>query len=260
MRSYPGGRIAARAEGASPVEAMSSSAFAPTRWTLIARANGEDAAAQAALSELCAAYYAPVNAFLRAEGRTEDAARELAHEFFARVLAGGALGGALGGADAARGRFRSYLLGALKHFLADHRDRAHAEKRGSGIAPEPLETATSAGLALPAARDDDRIFDRQWALTLIARALEITGNELRDAGKSAHFDALKPWLTGESAALSQADAARQLGMNEGAVKVAIHRLRQRFREAVKSEIAQTVRGDGDVDDELRHLLAVLVAQ
>ncbi len=230
--------------------------FAATRWTLVARATGGDSTAQAALSELCAAYYSPVNAFLRAEGRTEDAARELAHEFFARVLAGGALGGA----DAARGRFRSYLLGALKHFLADHSDRAHAEKRGGGATPEPLETATSAGLALPSARDDDRIFDRQWALTLIARALEIVGNELRDAGKSAHFDALKPWLTGENAALSQADAARELGMNEGAVKVAIHRLRQRFREAVKSEIAQTVRGDGDVDDELRHLLAVLVAQ
>ncbi len=230
--------------------------FAATRWTLVARATGGDSTAQAALSELCAAYYSPVNAFLRAEDRTEDAARELAHEFFARVLAGGSLGGA----DAARGRFRSYLLGALKHFLADHRDRAHAEKRGGGATPEPLETATSAGLALPSARDDDRIFDRQWALTLIARALEIVGNELRDAGKSAHFDALKPWLTGENAALSQADAARELGMNEGAVKVAIHRLRQRFREAVKSEIAQTVRGDGDVDDELRYLLAVLVAQ
>ena len=230
--------------------------FAATRWTLVARARGGDSAAQAAISELCAAYYAPVNAFLRAEGRTEDAARELAHEFFARVLAGGALGGA----DAARGRFRSYLLGALKHFLADHRDRAHAEKRGGGTTPEPLDTATGAGLALPSARDDDSIFDRQWALTLIARALEIVGNELRDAGKSAHFDALKPWLTGENAALSQADAARQLEMSEGAVKVAIHRLRQRFREAVKSEIAQTVRGDGDVDDELRHLLAVLVAQ
>ena len=230
--------------------------FAATRWTLVARATGGDSAAQAALSELCAAYYSPVNAFLRAEGRTEDAARELAHEFFARVLAGGALGGA----DAARGRFRSYLLGALKHFLADHRDRAHAEKRGGGIAPEPLDTATSAGLPLPAARDDDRIFDRQWALTLISRALDIVGNELHDAGKSAHFDALKPWLTGENAALSQADAARHLGVSEGAVKVAIHRLRQRFREAVKSEIAQTVRGEKDVDDELRHLLAVLVAQ
>ncbi len=230
--------------------------FAATRWTLVARASGDDSTAQAALSELCAAYYSPVNAFLRAEGRTEDAARELAHEFFARVLAGGKLGGA----DATRGRFRSYLLGALKHFLADHRAHANREKRGGGIAPEPLETSTDAGLRLPAARDDERIFDRQWALTLISRALEIVGGELSDAGKSAQFDALKPWLTGENAALSQADAAHQLGMSEGAVKVAIHRLRQRFREAVKSEIAQTVPDTADVEDELRHLLAVLVAQ
>ena len=148
--------------------------FAATRWTLVARASGEDSAAQAALSELCAAYYSPVNAFLRAEGRTEDAARELAHEFFARVLAGGALGGA----DAARGRFRSYLLGALKHFLADHRAHANREKRGSGIVPETLDTSTSAGQPLPVTRDDERIFDRQWALTLIARALEIVGAEI----------------------------------------------------------------------------------
>ena len=228
--------------------------FAATRWTLVARASGGDSTGRAALSELCAAYYAPVNAFLRAEGRPEDDARELAHEFFARVLAGGALGGA----DAARGRFRSYLLGALKHFLGDQRDRARAEKRGGGIAPEPLDPGTSAGQPLPAACDDDRIFDRQWALTLIARALEIVGGELRDAGKAAHFDTLKPWLTGESAALSQADAARHLGMSEGAVKVAVHRLRQRFRETVKAEIAQTVSGGADVDAELSHLLAVLI--
>ena len=109
-------------------------------------------------------------------------------------------------------------------------------------------------------RDDDRVFDRQWALTLIARALEIAAGELRDAGKAAHFDALKPWLTGENAVLSQADAARQLGVSEGAVKVAIHRLRLRFREAVKAGIAQTVPEAADVDDELRHLLAVRVAQ
>ena len=102
--------------------------FAATRWTLVARASGADPAAQAALSELCAAYYAPVIAFLRARGRDEDTARELAHAFFEKVLAGGALGGA----DPARGRFRSYLLGAVKHFLADRFDRAQAAKRGSG--------------------------------------------------------------------------------------------------------------------------------
>ncbi len=228
--------------------------FAATRWTLVARASGGDATAQAALSELCAAYYAPVNAFLRSEGRSEDAARELAHEFFARVLAGGTLDGA----DSARGRFRSYLLGALKHFLGHQRDRERAEKRGSGIAPEPLDSATAAGLPLPSACDDDRVFDRQWALTLIARALETVGNELREAGKEAQFDTLKPWLTGESASLSQADAAKQLGLSESATKVAIHRLRQRFRQAVKAEIAQTVRVASEIDDELSHLLAVLI--
>ena len=235
------------------------SGFAATRWTVVAQAKGGDTAAKAALSELCAAYYAPVVAFLRSRGGNEDAAREQAHAFFARVLAGGALGGA----DPARGRFRSYLLGAVKHFLGDAHDRSLAEKRGGGIEPVPLDAhATDGGLSLPApvAPEIEIVFDRQWALTIIARALEAVAAELRDAGKSAHFDALKPWLTGESAALSQADAARQLGTSEGAVKVAIHRLRQRFREAVKAEIAQTVRNAADVDDELRHLLAVLVAQ
>ncbi len=223
--------------------------FAATRWTLVAQAQGGDAAAQAALSELCAAYYAPVIAFLRARGRDEDAARELAHAFFEKVLAGGALGGA----DRARGRFRSYLLGAVKHFLADRHDRASAEKRGGGTQPELLDEA-----AHPLV-EDERAFDRQWALTLITRALEITESELRDAGKAEQFDVLKPWITGGGETLPQAAAAQQLRLSEGAVKVAIHRLRQRFREAVKAEIAQTVPTPGDVDDELRHLLAVLLA-
>lgn len=222
--------------------------FAPTRWTLVARASGDDPAAQAALSELCAAYYAPVIAFLRARGRDEDTARELAHAFFEKVLAGGALGGA----DQARGRFRSYLLGAVKHFLADRFDRAQAAKRGAGIEPESLDEAAEPPV------EDERIFDRQWALTLIARALEITGSELRDAGKAQHFDVLKPWITGGGETFPQAAAAQQLGLSEGAVKVAIHRLRQRFREAVKAEIAQTVPTPADIDDELRHLLAVLL--
>jgi DNA-directed RNA polymerase specialized sigma24 family protein len=229
----------------------SPSDFAATRWTLVLRAKEDSAEGRAALSDLCAAYYQPVFKFLACEGRAEDAARELAHEFFARVLAGCALAGA----DRTRGRFRGYLLGALKHFLGDLRDRANAAKRGGGVAPEPLDTTTGAGLPLPAAQDDERQFDRQWALTVIARALDITGSELRDAGKAAQFDALKPWLTGDGGL--QADAAAKLGMSEGALKVAIHRLRQRFREAVKAEIAQTVPDAADVDDELRHLIAVL---
>jgi RNA polymerase sigma-70 factor (ECF subfamily) len=225
--------------------------FAATRWTLVAQARGNDTESKAALSELCDAYYKPVVAFLACEGRTPDAARELAHEFFAIILAGKSLGGA----ERGRGRFRSYILGAVKHFLADHREKANAEKRGGGVENIPLDTATSAGLSLPAQPDDDRRFDRQWALTIIARALDVISAELRDAGKAAQFLVLKPWLMGDGGA--QSAAAAQLGMSESAVKVAIHRLRQRFRQAVKAEISHTVPAESDVDDELRHLVAVL---
>jgi DNA-directed RNA polymerase specialized sigma24 family protein len=228
--------------------------FAATRWTLVAQARGNDTESKAALSELCDAYYKPVVAFLACEGRTPDAARELAHEFFAIILGGKSLGGA----ERGRGRFRSYLLGAVKHFLADHREKANAEKRGGGVENVPLDTATAAGLRLPAEADDDRRFDRQWALAIVARALETVGAELRDAGKAAHFLVLKPWLMGDGGA--QSVAATQLGISEGAVKVSIHRLRQRFRDAVKAEVAQTVPDEGDVEDELRHLLAVLLAR
>ena len=227
--------------------------FAPTRWTLVVQARGSDPAAREALSDLCATYYAPIVAFLRSHGRDEDAARERAHAFFEHVLRGSSLEGA----DPLRGRFRAYLLGAVKHFLADEHGRACADKRGGGIAPISLETSASAPIAESSAAE--HAFDRQWALTVMARALEATESELRDAGKSAHFDVLKPWLTGESPTRSTAGAGAELRMSEGAIKVAVHRLRQRFREHIKNEIAQTVPSGADIDDELRHLIAVLVA-
>ncbi len=229
--------------------------FAATRWTLVVQARGGGSEARSALSDLCSAYYAPVVTFLRASGRDEDAARDMAHSFFAVVLAGNTLGGA----DPARGRFRSYLLGAVKHFLADQRDRAIAAKRGAGVDPVPLDagTASAPGFDVPAPTVDETVFDRQWALTVLARALQVVGDELAAAGKGIQFEVLKPWLTGGSAGTPQAEAAAQLGMNEAAVKVAIHRLRQRFREAVKAEIAETVPAESDIDDELRHLIAVM---
>lgn len=227
--------------------------FAPTRWTLVVQARGAGAGARAALSELCAVYYAPVVSFLRSEGREEDAARELAHGFFARILAGAAFRGA----DPARGRFRSYLLGAVKHFLADARDRGAAEKRGGGMPPVSLEeTASGLAVSAPASPDSERAFDRQWALTIVGRGLDSVSQELAAAGKAAQFELLKPWITGAGA--EQAEIAAALGMSTGAVKVAIHRLRQKFREAVKAEIAQTVPAEDDVEDELRYLAAVLV--
>jgi RNA polymerase sigma factor (sigma-70 family) len=241
-------------------DAPHTSPFAPTRWTLVVRARGESAEGRAALSELCAAYYQPVQRFLRCEGRDEDAARELAHDFFARVLAGGALEGA----DPERGRFRSYLLGALKHFLADQRRHAHRLKRGSGTVPDsldaPVGSDTSPGLqwADPAETAPDAFFDREWALTVMDRALAGLQKEFSTAEKSDQFETLKPWLMGDTPASSQAEAARRLGLSEGAVKVTIHRMRKRFREAVRAEISQTVRDPGLVDEELRHLIEALV--
>lgn len=230
---------------------MSFESFHPTRWTLVLAARGEGEQARAALSDLCGAYYGPVVAFLRREGRTEDDARELAHAFFATVLADG-----FGIPDPGRGRFRSYLLGALKHFLAKRRAAAVAVKRGGGAEHVPLaaETDTSPGLPMPGVSDDTLAFDREWALAIIARAL--VALEAEHSGKARHFAVLKPWLDGGSSG-SQADAARSLGISETAVKVAIHRMRVRFRELVRTGIAETVNDPADAADELRHLIEIV---
>ena len=234
--------------------------FAPTRWTLVLRARGESSEGRAALSELCEAYYQPILRFLRYEGRDEDAARELAHEFFQRVLAGRGFEGA----DPGRGRFRSYLLGALKHFVSDNRAHSNRRKRGGGAPLESLDasagTDTSPGLQVPSptAPNSDACFDREWALAIMDRALAVLQKEFTDAGKPNQYDILKPWLVGDTSAHSQAEAARQLDLSEGAVKVTIHRLRKRFREAVRSEIAQTLRDPKLVDEELGHLVEALL--
>lgn len=225
------------------------SSFHETRWTLVARSRGSDTQAAAALSELCEAYYAPVVAFLRREGREDDAARELAHDFFAKLLAGGAIEGA----KPERGRFRSYLLGALKHFAADQRDKMLAAKRGSGLEHAEMDDEMADGVAAK----PDAEFDRQWALTVLARSLSRLETEMASEGKIAHFEALKPWLTAEADTTPQAVAAEKLGLSIEAVKVAVHRLRKRFREAVKAEIAQTVSDAADVREELDALMQAL---
>ena len=234
------------------------SSFHDTRWTLVARSRGSDTDARGALSELCEAYYEPVVAFLRWDGRHEDSARDVAHDFFARLLAGGAIDGA----DPVKGRFRTYLLAALKHFAADQRAKAQATRRGGGQSHIPLETPSSetgAGLQIADANLEapDAAFDRQWALTLLARAMSRLEKEMGDEGKQLHFDVLKPWLTAELDAGPQSEAADKLGLGPDAVKVAVHRLRKRFRETVKAEIAQTVTGPGNVRGELECLMAAL---
>lgn len=241
-----------------------SGAFAPTRWTLVLRAGGRDAEGRAALADLCETYWQPVFRFLRREGRTEDAARELTQEFFARLLSAGNIGGA----DPAQGRFRSYLLGAVKHFLRDQRDFETRRKRGGGHLPEPLpdehsetENGTTAPpgnrAANPTLPPPDALFDREWALLILDRALTKLGNEMAATGAATSFALLKPWLTGASTAHTQAEAARLLGLSDGAMRVTIHRLRQRFRQVVREGIAATVSHKDEVDAEVRYLVEVL---
>src|ERR1041385_4362036 len=150
----------------------------------------------------------------------------------------------------------------MKHFLDDMRNHTHRLKRGAGRPIETIEpgTDTSPGLQLadPPAPSPERLFDRKWALTLLDRALRALADEHQAVGKSDQFESLKPWLTGDTENNSQADAARQLDLNEGAVKVAIHRLRRRFREVIKNEISQTLNDRAQVDEELHHLLESLL--
>jgi len=235
--------------------------FHTTRWTLVQNARGESPEARQALSELCATYYAPVVAFLCREGRDDDAARELTHEFFAKVLADDSLGGV----DRERGRFRSYLLGAVKHFLANHRRDAAREKRGGAAehvvirettdTTPGIEVADSSAFGLNV--EADAAFDREWALAIVERSLALLESENLSAGQSAQFAALKPWLSPAASRAPQADTAAKLGISEGALKVAIHRLRRRFREITRAEIAQTLNDTADLDDEMRHLVNAL---
>ena len=242
-----------------PLQPSARSNFAATRWTLVARSRGETPEARAALSELCDRYYEPVLAFLRRERRREDEARELAQEFFARILSGSGFSGA----DQTRGRFRSYLLGALKHFLVESRLKAQREKRGGGVAAESIdaleEMAGSEPIQIGAEQNEltEAAFDRDWALAIMQRSLAAVEQEMSARGKQVQFAVLKSWLVGDGIGVSQAEAARRLRLSEGAVKVAVHRLRKRFAELVRAEILHTLRDPGQADEELSHLIAVL---
>lgn len=234
------------------------SGFHPTRWTLVMEARGDSLAARAALSDLCAAYWRPVFEFLVREGRTEDEGQELAQEFFARLLARGSIGDV----DPIKGRFRSYVLGALKHFLQERRRNQQREKRGGLVGFESMDAPgqdASPGLQVadPNSTAPEMEFDREWAQAIMARGLASVQSSFVKAGKGAQFEVLKPWLAGNISSLSQAEAATELGLSTGAVKVIIHRMRKELRLAVESEIAQTVASPEDIAGELRHLVDVL---
>jgi RNA polymerase sigma-70 factor (ECF subfamily) len=210
--------------------------------------------AREALEELCKSYWYPLYAFVRNRGYSSSDAQDLTQSFFARVIETGGFASA----DPERGRFRSYLLGAMKHFLANQWHRAQAQKRGGGVTFLELDALDpEARYALQPAQstDPDAHFHRQWAHELIARAMEKLRADSEASGKGELFEALKGSLTGDEPPRSE--TATRLGMTEGAMKVAVHRLRQRYRELLRAEIAETVADPSDIDDEMRDLLAVL---
>lgn len=238
------------------MNSAASATFVTTRWTQVLAARGDSESARTALSELCSAYYGPVVAFLSHTGCGPDEPREVAHEFFASLLAEDSLAGA----DQKRGRFRSYLLGALKHFIANRRLHSAREKRGGDAEHQPLETGTDTKFELPAVADSprlDAVFDHEWAVAVVEGALATLEREAAAIGSDRQFAVLKAWLSFDAEPGSQAAAATALGVNEGAVKVAVHRLRRRFRELVRAEIIQTIPEGDDVEAELRHLIEAL---
>ena len=229
-------------------------AFATTRWSVVLAAGGATPAAGEALAVLCRAYWYPLYAFVRRGGKSAPDAQDLTQEFFARLIAKEWLGEVA----PERGRFRSWLLAAMKHFLAKEWRDAHREKRGGGATFEPLDTSAAEERYARAPAElatAEKLYDRRWAMDLLDRGFARLEAEFAAAGKAAHFAALKFSLTGEKVALRE--VAAQLGSSEGAVKVAVHRLRERYRELIRAEIAETVETAEQVEAELRELQAAL---
>jgi RNA polymerase sigma factor (sigma-70 family) len=245
------------AKPTTPASSQSRGFFVTTQWTQVLATRGDSPEARQALSDLCAAYYTPVFVMIRRAAPSEEAARDLTQEFFARLLSRAGLGRV----DPERGRFRFFLLGAVKHFLADVHDEQCRLKRGGGRVPISLDAGTDSTPGLEIAdtsRPSPELeFDREWAVTLLDRALDRLGREQAAVGNGQQFPALKPWLTGDKQEVSLSDLAARFELTEGALRVALHRLRKRFRELVREEIAGTVGDSAHVREEMSYLLEVL---
>ena len=230
--------------------------FATTRWSIVlAAARGSQPDAKAALATLCEAYWFPLYCYVRRRGHGADEAQDLTQDFFATLLEKASLRAA----DPHRGRFRSFLLASMNHFLANQRRRRLAQKRGGGRVPLSLDFPSAESRFSHEPSHDltpEKVYERRWAMTLLDRALSTLRQEYVAGGKAALFDRLSVFLAGDRGPAHR-DIAVELGMTEGAVKVAVHRLRGRCRQQLRCEVAQTVAADQDVEDELRDLLAAV---
>jgi RNA polymerase sigma factor (sigma-70 family) len=233
-------------------------AFTTTHWSVVLEAQGESPAAHEALEKLCRIYWRPIYRFLRRQGISADDAQDLTQGFFALLLERRDLRTV----RKEKGRLRSYLLTAVKHFLADERRRAMAIKRGKGERLIPLEELCGeerSGTEPADSLTAERIYERRWASTLLDRVLTRLEDTYRARGNAALFDSFNQLLGDEPGAPSQADIAAQLGMTENAVSQAFHRFRQSYQSLLREEIANTVATPGDIEDELRYLITVIRA-
>ena len=234
--------------------------FTTTRWSVILRANGDESAEAAdALEELCRSYWYPLYAYIRGQGRSGEDAQDLTQAFFARFLERRYLQLA----DRNRGRFRTFLLTSLKHFLINEWSRANREKRGGRcqiISLNAEETETRFRNDPADDRSPDKAFDRRWAVVLLDRVLNQLQREVAAGGKEQVFEELKILLTGEETENSYTEMGERLGMTAGNVKVTVHRLRRRYRELLRAEIRHTVEDPRAIDDEIRELFSVLSAR
>jgi RNA polymerase sigma-70 factor (ECF subfamily) len=240
-------------EHSTPASTTPGDIFATTHWTVVlAAGNRSSPQSNGALEALCRTYWFPLYAYVRRRGYAKEDSEDLTQAFFARFLAKNYLAGL----SAERGRFRAFLLASLKHFLTNEWKKSQRLKRGGGEAPLSLDWQTADTKFQVAATNEpspDKAFDREWALALLAKVIERLQKECEADGKAKLFAELKMFLTAGKDGSAQAEVAKALGMEEGAVRVAIHRLRKRYRQLLRDEISQTLADAADVDEEMRAL-------
>jgi RNA polymerase sigma-70 factor (ECF subfamily) len=237
-------------------ESASNRIFATTHWSVVLAAGGDSSpAAREALERLCRSYWFPLYGYVRSKGFGPHDAEDLTQEFFTKFLASDALRMV----SQERGRFRAFLLASLNHFLANEWDRLRAQKRGSGQRTLSFDAASAEERLLiePATHlTPDLLYERRWAVALLDTVLGRLRAEMIAAGKASLFDALRPFLTDAAGTMSYPEAAARLAMTEAATRKSVQRLRQRYRELLREEVAHTVGAPHEVEEELRHLLSV----
>lgn len=239
----------------NPTPAPGAEAFKTTHWSVVlSSGHDSESVARQALEQLCRAYWFPLYAYVRRQGLSPEDAQDLTQAFFERFLERGYF--AL--ADPERGRFRTFLLTSLKHFLTEEWRRTNRQKRGGGLALVPFATEDAEGRYAAHPLDElspDRLYDRRWAEAMLERVMARLAKDYESTGRTAVYSQLQQFLWGGQAEVSYADIGAKLAMSQGAVKVAVHRLRQRFRDLLRAEAAKTVRAPDQVEEELKHLLA-----